>query len=357
MRGVLQGLGGLLFAVGAAVLLIRKSMPHGWGELARLVVVLVPTAVLYWLSLRGPRGVRAEQRASRALMLIAAILLTPVVLFELLEWLGASTRHLLYVAGVFALTGALAGYATRRAHVPYAAFLSALSTLIAWLFVWDKILGSPSADTFRWLLVAGAGVLLLIAGALARAGAGAAEDEALVRRATAREVASVGGFTAVAAGVFGVLIGTVVGAVAGITGTSSSSSSSSAVTSGSGIVRGSETITGPEVIHHSIIHTSGLQHPGWNVYLLVVSLALVWVAARARVRGLGYAGALGLLAFVISAGVQITRLESGRSSTASAGGWPLVLIILGAVTLAVSLLSRGGPAGAPPPAAADSAPP
>lgn len=354
MRGLLQGVGGLLFAVGAAVLLIRKSLPHGWGELARLLVVLVPTAVLYSLSLRGPRGARREEQcASRALMLITAILLTPVALFELLEWLGASTRHLLYVAGVFALTGALAGYAARRTRVPYAGFLSALSLLIAWLFVWDRILDHPSADTFRWLLVAGAGVLLLIAGALARAGAGAAEDDALARGAAAREVASVGAFTAVAAGAFGVLVGTVVGSVAGIT----SSSSSSSVSSGSGIASGSETVSGPEVIRHSIIHTSGLQHPGWNVYLLVVSVALVWVAARARVRGLGYAGGLGLLAFVVSAGVQITRLESGRPPTSSAGGWPLVLIILGAVTLAISLFVRSASAGTPPQAEADSAPP
>ncbi len=48
--------------------------------------------------------------------------------------------------------------------------------------MWEKILGHPSADTYRWLLVA-AGALFLIASArLARAGAiGIAENAARVR--------------------------------------------------------------------------------------------------------------------------------------------------------------------------------
>jgi hypothetical protein len=81
-------------------------------------------------------------------------------------------------------------------------------------------------------------------------------------------------------------------------------------------------------------HTSGLQHFGWDVYLLVVSVALIWAAARWRVRGLGYVGGIGLLAFVISVAAQITRLEAGRAPTASVVGWPLALIVIGVLGLA-----------------------
>jgi anaerobic C4-dicarboxylate transporter len=85
---------------------------------------------------------------------------------------------------------------------------------------------------------------------------------------------------------------------------------------------------------------SGLQHFGWDLYLLVVSLALVWVGARVRARGLGYVGGVGLLAFLVSAGVQITRLESGREPTTSLIGWPLALLVIGIVGLAAPALDR-----------------
>ena len=342
IRGSLQGLGGLLFATGAGVLLIRKSLSSGWGEFPRFLVVMVPTTVLYCLSLFGPAQLRGERRrAARALMIVTAILLTPLTLYELLAWLGASPRHALYNAGVFALTAALAGYAARRTRVPYTAFLSALALLIAWLLVWDKLLDHPSPDTFRWLLVAGAVVLLAIAGALARAGASDAQNGAPAPWA-ARELATVGGLAAVAAGAFGVLVGSIVGSIA----TFSGFGSGSVVSSGSGRSSNAERIASPEV-HHSPIHTSGLQHPGWNVYLLIVSVALVWLAARTRVRGLGYVGAIGLFAFVLSAGLQITRLESGHTPTTSAGGWPLILLIIGAAGVLGSLLMGSGSAGEP----------
>lgn len=88
------------------------------------------------------------------------------------------------------------------------------------------------------------------------------------------------------------------------------------------------------------IHTNGLQHFGWDLYLLIVSLALVWVGSRVRARGLGYVGGFGVLAFLISVSVQITRLESGRAATTDLVGWPLALVIIGVAGLAASTLYR-----------------
>jgi hypothetical protein len=52
---LLRSVGGLLLAVGAVVLLVRKSSHHGWSDFARLLVVLVPAVVLYTLALGVPR--------------------------------------------------------------------------------------------------------------------------------------------------------------------------------------------------------------------------------------------------------------------------------------------------------------
>lgn len=260
--------------------------------------------------------------------MVAALLLAPLALFEFLAWAGASTKHLLYNAGVFAVTGLLAGYGARRARAPYAALLAGLALLVAWLLVWGQILNHPSADTYRWLLVAGAALLLVASAVLARASA-----------IGAGEVAIAGGLAAVAAGVYGVIVGSFVAAFRSITTVIASSGATLPSSRGSvvGIHRLGRPRPPVELVR---VHTSGLQHFGWDLYLLVVSLALVWVGSRARVRGLGYVGGVGLLAFIVSVGAQLTRLESGRAPTGSIVGWPLVLLIIGVACLAAPALYR-----------------
>lgn len=221
---LLRSVGGLMFAAGAVALLVRKSGHNDWGDLARLLVVLVPAVVLYTLALGTPEPVRSEgARPWQSVLMVAAILLIPVALFEFLDWVGASTHHALYDAAVFAVTALLAGYAAHRARVSYAALLAGLSLLLVWLFVWSEILHHPSASTVRWLTIA-AGVLLLAAAAvLARASA-----------IGASELATAGGLAAVAAGVLGVIIGLFVGVNRSITN-AISGASGSVSSAGSGI--------------------------------------------------------------------------------------------------------------------------
>jgi len=307
-----RSVGGVLFAAGAVVLLERKSGHHEWSDFVRLLVALVPAVVLYVLALGVLERPRSEgARPWQSVLMVVAILLMPVALFEFLQWVGASTRHLLYDASVFAVTALLAGYATKRARASYCALLAGLALLPAWLIVWGKILDHASADTYRWLLVAGAGLLLAAAARLARAGA-----------IGAGELATAGGIAAVAAGVMGVIVGAFAGLFRSVA--NAIGGSGSAISSG-----------------HLNIHTNGLQHFGWDLYLLILSLALVWVGSRARVRGLGYVGGIGLLAFLFSVGAQITRLQVGRAATADIVGWPLALLIVGAAGLAAPALYRG----------------
>jgi hypothetical protein len=184
--------------------------------------------------------------------------------------------------------------------------LAGLSALVAWLLVWEKLLDHPSANTYRWLLVAGGVLLLVAAGGLARAG-----------EVGAREVATAGGIAAVSAGVLGVIVGALVGVSrtvttalgAGSTSAGSSSSRIVGISSGNRISTGARHLSSSRVLasaHHAsssphipsglfAIHTNGLQHFGWDVYLLILSLGLVWVGSRVRARGLGYVGGVGLV--------------------------------------------------------------
>jgi hypothetical protein len=312
----MRSAGGVLLAIGALALLIRKSGDHSWTDFDRLLVVAVPALALYGLALRGDVSPREGAEPSQTVLMVTAILLAPLALFLLLRWAGASTRHVLYPAGVFAVTGGLAAYGARTARVSYAALLGALAALVAWLLLWDKLLGHPHADTFRWLLIAGALALLLVAAALATAGA-----------IGAGEVATAGGIAAVSAGIFGVVVGAALSVFHVFTyATSVTPAGSSRLPTG----------------HPPTPHSSALQHFGWDVYLLLASLVLVWIGSRARVRGLGYVGAAGLLALATSVGAQITRLEVGKGPTRALLGWPLVLLIVGAVGLILSTLDTIG---------------
>ncbi len=350
----IRAAGGLLFASGAVALLIRKSGHHEWSHFARFLTVAVPAVVLYSLALREREPApSASRRPSQAMLMVSAILLVPVACFEFLDWVEASTRHLLYDAAVFALTSLLAAYAAKRARVPYCALLAGLSLLLTWLIVWEKILGHPSANTYRWLLIAAGALLALAAWTLARTSSTGAS-----------EVATAGGLAAVAAGVLGVIVGAFVGLARSI-GSAFGAGPSSVVSSATiapaahisarhGPPPGRHPFSGsrPLLRHHalptphlppslSVIHVSGLQHFGWDLYLVIVSLALVWTGSRARSRGLGYVGAFGLAAFLISVGVQITRIESGQAGGGAIVGWPLALLLVGVVGLALPALSRG----------------
>jgi hypothetical protein len=284
------------------VLFVRKGSEHTWGNLALFLVVLIPGVVLYTLAL-DTRDRRDERdQPWRSVLMVVAILLSPIALGQFLVLVGAETGQPLYTAGVFVLTALIAAYGAWRARVPYAVLLASLALLVAWLIVWVKVLDKPSVDTFRVLLIVAAALLFAIATLLARN-----------RAIGTRELATAGGAAAVAAGVVGVIVGTAIGVTRPLTAILERSHSS-----------------GPLA---RATPTSGFQHFGWDLYLLVVSVTLVWVGARVRTRGLGYVGGFGLLAFLVSVSAQVTRIESGHAPTSSLAGWPLALLVLGVAGL------------------------
>jgi hypothetical protein len=328
--GALRAAGGVLLGLGALVVFIRRGEHGAWTDFELLLTLAIPSAALFALAVAGRSGrARTPADPSRAVLLVTSVLLSVVALFQLLHWAGASTRHVLYDAAVLVVAASIGILGARRAGAPYAILLSGLALLVAWMLVWLKIISHPSADTVRELLLAGGAVLLIAAAVLE-----------LLDRTGAREIATAGGIGAVAAGLLGVIVGSFGVTFGAIGGLISASSSSSSVSADGGIVTSASPGREPHVLSGQGLHIAGAQTAGWNIYLLVVSLAFVWLGARSRSRGLGYVGALGLLGFLISVGAQLTRLEAGHDPSSSVLWWPLVLVMLGLAGLLAPLLRR-----------------
>jgi hypothetical protein len=304
-------MGGLLFAGGAIALEIRKTT--SWGVGGRMLVVLVPAVVLYALALDalgerkpGPRG---DAEPWQTVLAVIAVVLNSIWLTLFFRWVGVRGSPVT-VAG-FVLTAASAGYVAWRANVRFAALLAALDLVVAWLALWNKILGHPSANTNRWLLII-VGVAL----------AGGAVGLARRGRREASELAT-------AAGVAGV------------------------VASSIGAYLGFFALTLNRVLQDVGLRPlfggfGARQHFIWDLVLLLIAVGLITYGSRARVRGPGYIGTAGLLIFVFSVAYQF----SGRRSPSSVAGWPLALLLIGAAALVLGIFTsrfpRGRGASSPP---------
>jgi hypothetical protein len=312
--------GGLLIAVGALVVLMRSAGASGWTELERVLVISAPVVLLYALACgrRPASEASASPREAspwRSVLLVTAVLLSPVALLAALHWLGVDTGKSSVQAAVAAVAALLAFVGARRARAPYAVLIAGLALLVAWLIVWSKIVDHPSTDDYRWFLLGGAALLFAFAVALEMSGS-----------LGVGEMTVAGAVGAVLAGAIGVVVGAF----------------ASLALAAVGAIHGSGRGGTPEALfgdHGQLGFHSGLQSFGWDLYLLVVSLLLIWVGSRVKTRGLGYLGAIGLLAFAVSAGLQITKLEAGHSPGHSLLGWPVILIALGLVALVTPMLS------------------
>lgn len=298
-RDWLRLAGGLLFAAGAAVLAFRKT--DDWSDWAIFFVLLVATAVLYGTALAGARALPALQGWESAYYTFAIVLL-PLTLGVLVNAIDDSADGRLNAFWIFAVSAAVAAVTALRRGAWWQMLIAGIYATVAWIALWSKLLDSPSADTIRWLLIAFAVILLVAAAGLARDG-----------RPHAADLITAAGIAAVLAGAIG---------VAGLTG------------GGSGI---------------SGLVSDSTPKPtqGWNVYLLVVSLALIAYGARSVTRGPGYVGGLGFTVFILLVGTNVVaRLEGDEPGAVT--GWPLVLLIVGAAVLAASfLMPRAATAGEP----------
>jgi hypothetical protein len=74
---------------------------------------------------------------------------------------------------------------------------------------------------------------------------------------------------------------------------------------------------------------------GWDIMLLLVSLGLVAIGSQIGVRGPVYIGTIGLVLFLIIAGLD---LNSASPEPFKLGTWPWVLIVLGVIGIGLSFV-------------------
>ena len=308
-RDWLRLAGGLAFGIGALVLAVRKLgvIPGGetWSDGALLVVLAVPFAVLYGLGMAGRRSGR-DAEPWQSTFLVFATLIAPLMLFQLLAVLGGDANDSLNSVWILGLTGAIGVAAALYAGATQAAGFGALALIAAWLAFWDEVLGNPSGNTVRWLLVAIAVIYVVASVVLDRVGfklgAGLITAAGLAT-AYAGALGSLG-----ALGLFGPL-----------------------------------PLPGPTARTVEAATPSA----GWDAFLLVTSIMLVAFSARTGRRGPGLVGGAGIVAFIVIAGAQLGDVLAGKANP-DLSGWPLLLLIVGAVGIAASFLIPRGAVGRAP---------
>jgi hypothetical protein len=304
-RDWLRLLGGLLFAAGAVVLALRKS--SDWSDWAIFAVLFIATLALYGGARLGSQGVGALAPWESAFYTFGIILL-PLSLASLVNALDNSADGRINGFWILAVSAAIAVLTALRRGAWWQMLIAGLFATGSWIALWSKILDNPSADTIRWLLIAFAAILLIAAAALARES-----------RPQAADLITAAGIAAVLAGALG--IAAFAGGASGVSGLVSDNT--------------------PKPTQ------------GWNVFLLLVSLALIAYGARSVTRGPGYVGAIGFTVFILLVGTDVVARLKGDEAD-KVVGWPLILLLVGAGALLVSFvmprMGAGGP-GAPPPAA------
>jgi hypothetical protein len=295
----LRMVGGVLFAVGAAILFVRKT--DDWAAFPVLLAVGIPCAILFALGAMGALAAGAVARW-HAVLMVAGVLLSVLAFGQLWDVVGINTDSAGFGFLLFACVAGLAAFASFGVGAAYQALLAAVAGIAAWLFFFEMLLDDPSTAAFRWLLI----FLFVV-----YAGAAFALREREAPQAP--ELVTAAGIAGVGVGVIGVV-------------------------AGAGDAVGA--------LFFGAVPTGGEgQSFVWDLFLLVFSLVLVVYSAFAKARGPAYVGFIGLLAFAAIQGAEINALLEGDEPDSSFLGWPLILILLGAAALAAAAV---GPK--PPPA-------
>jgi hypothetical protein len=240
-----------------------------------------------------------------AVLMVTGVLLSVLAFGQLWDVVGVNDDSSGFGFLTFACVAALAAFASFGVGAAYQALLAALAGIGAWLFFFDMILDEPGATAFRWLLL----VLGLIYAAVAFA---LKERDA----PQAPELVTAAGIAGVSVGLIGVIAGAG-GALAGL-------------------------------FFFGDVPTDGEgQSVVWDIWLLLISLGLVAYGAVVRARGPAYVGFVGLLAFALLQGAEVNARLEGDEADFSFAGWPLILLLLGALALAAGAMGRR-----PPPAGA-----
>jgi hypothetical protein len=246
-------------------------------------------------------------RPWQAVHSVFGLLFIALALGQLVDMLGGTPTAALNVFWITAVTAGCAFYAGFVAGVRVQILFGAIFVILSWTALWSKLL-PDSGITSHWGVYRGLLGLLsigLLAAALYVWRTNPGGDEVAD---TATEPAGDLGLWKASELLTGAGIAAVVACSLGITAL--------------GNLNPLGTGTPP-------IQTSNL----WDVLLLLVSLGLVGIGAQIGTRGPVYLGALGLVLFL---GIVGLDLNSTPPNPFKFGGWPWVLLILGAIAVGLS---------------------
>jgi hypothetical protein len=293
----LRALGGLLFGIGALVVLIRRSaLDNPWDDFPLLLAWLVSALVLYGGGIAAARA--AEPRAWHSVWVVFGIVFVYGTLLQFLTLIDGDTDAPLNTVWTLCVVAAVATLAAVFARVRFGWLVAGLALAIAWLALWDEILENgvgADAGTLRGLCMVAA--FLLVAGAwlLERRRGDGEESVELVT----------------AAGLIFLL--------------------------GAGIVSLAGVIGGIFMQSTGVPADTGGAEPSvfWDIVLLSGSLVLIGAGSVVDSRGPIYVGALGILIFVSLVGGDL----DDDSPAGKVIGWPLILLVLALLAIAASLVA------------------
>jgi hypothetical protein len=308
-RDALRKIGGLLFGLGAAMIYIRKGPfltvnPSQWATFPMFVVLAVPAAYLYGAILTRPRT--GELRSWQLVHSVFGLLFVVLALAQFVDLVGGNPNASLNLFWIFLVTAGLAFYAGAVVGVRVQLLLGAIALIISWSALWDKLLsGGIGAHwgVYRGLL--GLIAIGLLAGGLYLWRNNPGGDEVAT---TATGPSGDLGLWKASELLTGAGIAAVIACSLGITAL--------------GNLNPLGTGTPP-------IETTN----AWDVMLLIVSIGLVAIGSLIGVRGPVYVGAIGLVLFLVIAGLD---LNSTPPHPFKLGVWPWVLLGLGAIGLGLS---------------------
>lgn len=308
-RDALRKVGGLLFGLGAAMIYIRKGPflsvnPSQWAAFPMFLVLAIPAVYLYGGLMARPQT--GELRPWQVVHSVFGLIFIPFALLQFVDLVGGNPNAPLNIFWAFGATAALAFYAGAIGGVRVQFLFGSVALIISWTALWDKILSggvSSHWGVYRGLL----GILAigLLAGALYLWRNNPGGDEVA---ASATAPSGDLGLWKASELFTGAGIAAVIACSLGITAL--------------GNLNPLGTGTPP-------IQTSNL----WDILLLVISLGLVGIGSQIGTRGPVYVGGIGLLLFLVIAGLD---LNSTPPQPFKFGAWPWVLLVLGVIGLGLS---------------------
>lgn len=308
-RDALRKIGGLLLGLGALMIYVRKGPlfplnPSQWADFPMFLVLAIPAVVLYGSVLTRPRT--GELRTWQVVFSVFGLVFVVLGLMQFVDMIGGDPNAALNVFWIFLLTAGLAFYAGIVAGVRVQLLLGSIALIISWTALWDELLsGGIGAHwgIYRGLL--GLIAIGLLAGGLYLWRNNPGGDQVA---ASATTPSGNLGLWKASELLTGAGIAAVIGCALGITAL--------------GNLNPLGTGTPP-------IETTNV----WDILLLLVSLGLVAIGSQIGVRGPVYVGAIGLLLFLVIAGLD---LNSTPPHPFKLGVWPWVLLGLGVIALGLS---------------------